>query len=70
MEQFYIILTDEFCAQYDGYQNGVNVFTYRETLTGLKVASSNVLNTFPELFTTAPEIIKLSITDFPQTIDE
>lgn len=63
---FYVILTEQFCNENNGYTRDNLTFGFSTTIAGQYVASVNSLNEFPELFTGISfSIVPLGKLDFP-----
>lgn len=67
MKHTFIVVSQSFATQYDGYQAGCNVLKVAVTNDGIRVTSANALNEFPELFEgrSTVSVKQLSPEDFP-----
>lgn len=68
MEPNYIVVSQDFFNENNGYRSGVNVLNIRQTTNGSYVTSKNALEEFPELFAlleNEPQEVYLVSTDFP-----
>jgi hypothetical protein len=63
----FLVLTESFALEHNGYFLKPNIFMSVQTIDGRWVISTNALEEFPELFDgTSFETVSLSPSDFPQ----